>query len=116
MYTYIEQLRRSPESRKRRFTLVATSVITGGIFLVWISVLFPQNISTVIAENNQAQVPEEVTPVQTLQNSVAQVYTAIQSLFGNTVKTVSDVNLQDQYSKIKDQVQNGQIQLTPQNP
>jgi|ERR1035437_1298315 Trk-type K+ transport system membrane component len=116
MYKYIENLRKGPDHHKRRFTLVATSAITGAIFLAWLSVLFPQNVSTVVADSQQSQVSDQVTPIGTLEASVGQAFGAIKSLFDNTTKTVTDVNLQDQYSKMKDQVQSGQIQLTPQNP
>lgn len=115
MYQYIEQLRKKSPYHKRRVALGASGVITASIFVAWLSVVLPSNVSQIVSESQSAQaasanVPDEVTPLDTLKKSSAQVYEAAKSLLN---VSVPDVDLKSDYDKMKTQVQTGQIKVTP---
>lgn len=115
MYQYIEQLRKKPYHHKRRVALTASTLITGAIFVGWLSVIFPSNTNQIIAtsEEVKATVSKDNlanTPVETLKRSTAQVFDSIKALVETSA---SNVNLQENYSSMKEQVETGQIKLAP---
>jgi hypothetical protein len=116
MYQYIEQLRNKPDHHKRRVALLASGAITGLIFFAWLSVILPSNTSQIVADSSQSQGVSEAdnnTPIETLKRSTAQVFDAIKVLFQKTATSASNVNLEDNYTKMKTQVETGQIKLVP---
>lgn len=113
MYQYIEQLRKKPAHHKRRVALGASGVITTSIFLAWLSVVLPSNVTQIASESQSAQAiqsSQDVTPIETLKKSSAQVYEAAKSLLN---VSVPNIDLKSDYDKMKTQVQTGQIKVTP---
>ncbi len=113
MYQYVESLRRKPDHHKQRVAVLGAGAVTGLIFLGWLSVILPSNTSQIVATSNEAvetSSTDNNTPIESLKRSTAQVYDSIKSLFANTA---SQVNLQEGYSKMKSQVQNGDIKIIP---
>lgn len=115
MHQYIEQLRKKPYHHKRRVALTASTVITSAIFLGWISVVLPSNTNQIVATSKEVKVTESTgelanTPIETLKRSTAQVYDSVKSLIETSA---SSVNLQEDYSNMKAQVETGQIKLAP---
>lgn len=111
---YMETLKHRPDHHKRRFAVAASGVITASIFLAWLSVILPSNSSRIVANTTQVQKVESsttVSPLENLRRGTAQAYEAMRSAF---VKT-SEVNLQENYTKMRTQVETGQIKLTPTN-
>jgi hypothetical protein len=111
MQKYIENLRNKPEHHRKRVTLGVSTLVTAVVFVVWLSVLLPHGSNQVVARN-EPEAPQVGTPVATLKTGVAQVFTAIKSLFSGT----EGLNFQGEYENIKNQVETGQIRLTPVEP
>lgn len=115
MYQYIENLRKKPDHHKKKVALLAAGVVTGAMFIAWASVIFPSNTQAILASAetaNQSAVEQSPSPFESLKASVGSAIESIKSLFQNKADTF---NFGDQYSKMKDEVQSGQIQLAPQN-
>ena len=117
MYHYVESLRRKPDHHKQRVAIIGSGIVTAMIFIGWVSVIFPSNTSQIVSDTpaNQSSFvdAEGNTPMEGLRRSTAQVYDSIKALFTNTSK---QINLQEGYSKMKSQVENGDIKITPDNP
>lgn len=112
MDSYIERLRNKPDHHKRRIAMGLATFFTSLIFVVWLSVLLPQGSQTNVATNTGKKANAD-TPFSTLKSGVAQVYQAVKTSFSDTQKSI---NLEEEYNRMKNQVQTGQIKLTPENP
>jgi cytoskeletal protein RodZ len=110
MENYLNRLRNKPDHHKRRIALGLSVFFTGLIFVVWLSVLLPQNASRVVAQSGTETKGE--TPIKALSNGVAQAYDAMK----NTINTQKkSLDLQAEYEKMKNQVETGQIKIAPDN-
>ena len=114
MHQYIEQLRKKSYHHKRRVALGASGAITALIFMAWLSVILPSNTAQIVARSGNAEqssVDEQGnTPIEALKNSTAQAYSAVRDMF---VKSASSINLQEDYTKMRSQVETGQIKIVP---
>lgn len=114
MYQYIAELRKKPDHHKKRVALITAFAVTAVMFVGWASVLLPSSTSTIIADSQASQAADTSsvgsTPFETIKDSAAAVILSIKSLFE---KKADNFNFQDEYTKMKDQVQSGDIQLAP---
>jgi len=110
MYSYIEELRKKPDHHKRRIALGVSTLVTGLIFVAWLSVLLPQGTNKTLVENSNE--PKGETPLSTLKNGVAQVYEAFKGI-GNDGG--DSLNLEEEYNRMKSQVESGEIELVPED-
>jgi len=112
-YRYLDHIKSRPSHHRRNYALGFSAVITAAIFLVWLSVIVPKNVSTVIAESEATQRINSETPITTLQRGVSQAFEGMSGLLKGV--TEKSVDLQGEYDKMKTQVQTGQIQVVPEN-
>ena len=110
MESYLDRLRNRPDHHKERIAFGLATFFTALVFVVWLSVLFPNGSNDIVAKEKPVEKGE--TPFTALKNGVAQVYEASKDLFGTSSggKTQS---LEEQYNKIKGQVESGQIKVVP---
>ncbi len=108
MYKYIEELRSKPDHHKRRIALGISTIVTGLIFVGWLSVLLPQGANNTLAQNQNE--PKGETPLTTLKNSVAQVFEAMRGIGDDA----NSLNLEEEYNRMKEQVESGEIELVPE--
>jgi hypothetical protein len=112
MYQYIHSLRHKSDHHKRRFALAASGAITAMIFMAWVSVLLPQTANQRVVQVTVTPRQEE-TPFESLRNSVAQAYIGIQDLFAETTE---NVDLEEEYNKMKSQVESGSMDFGSDDP
>ena len=112
MYQYIQNLRHKSDHHKRRFALAASGAITAMIFMAWVSVLLPQTTNQRVAEATPRERDGE-TPFESLRSGVAQAYAGIQALF---TETAENVDLEEEYNKMKSQVESGEMKFGSDDP
>jgi hypothetical protein len=112
MQKYIESLKDRPDHHKRRIAFTASATITAIIFILWVTVIFPSNTRT-LALQSEKQAPVGESPINTLQKGVAQAYEGIKSIWSSGNDSIQSANLEEQYKRIKGQVENGDIKLAP---
>lgn len=105
MITKLERMRSRPDHHKRGIALGVSAFLTAVIFSVWLSVNFRTNTSQIIVEK-----PKEDSPITNLKKSLASVYYAIKGLGKE-----NNINFQDEYDRIKNQVETGQLRVVPKN-
>jgi hypothetical protein len=113
MYEFIEKLKKKPESYRRRFALGVSGGITAMLFVVWASVIFPTTNRAILATNSDSEEEQkEQTPITTLSSGVAQAYAALKASLSKV--STDSVNVQEEYNKMKGQVENGEFDILPQ--
>jgi len=113
----ITHLQTKPEHHRRRIALGVSTGITAIIFVLWVSVMTPRS-SQVVAKSSvtPAAQSQGETPLATLKTSAAQAFQGIKEILGNGADGVTNVDLNSEYNRIKGQVENGDIKLTPEKP
>ncbi|PJA33649.1 MAG: hypothetical protein CO184_01370 [Candidatus Zambryskibacteria bacterium CG_4_9_14_3_um_filter_40_16] len=111
LYDTLENLRNKPEAHRKKVAFVSSLFVTAVIFSIWVSVLLPRSQSRIIAQRQESvKVAKENSPIDTVRRGAAQAYQSVRGIFSGS----QTVNLEDQYQKIKNQVETGQIKLTPE--
>ena len=82
--------------------------LTAVIFMIWVSVQ-TSGSGVVVAKEEPRDRGE--SPIAVLRSSVAQAY---ESFRGFLSETEEAINLQVEYEKIRDQVEKGEIKITPE--
>lgn len=113
MDEYINHLKTKPEHHRRRIALAASTAITAIVFVLWASVMVPQNTQIVAQANDTKAVSKGESPIATLKTSAAQAFEGMRQVWNTNTSSVTKVNLDDEYSNIKSQVENGDIKMTP---
>ena len=107
----IDSLREKSESHRKRFAFGISFFVTLLIFVSWVSVIFPNNSGRIMAKNNDNQEKNNIeTPVTIMKESLAQVFSAIKGMGDDT-----PIDLNQEYEKIKGQVENGDLQIIPES-
>lgn len=113
LYRYLNHIKSRPEHHRRRYALGISALITAAIAIVWLSIIVPHGTSQIVTQKEATTKPQGDTPIVTLQRGVAQAFEAMQGIFKGA--TDKSLNLQDEYNKMKNQVQSGEIKMVPQN-
>lgn len=113
MHQYIESLRRKPDHHKQKVAMLGAGAITGLIFIGWLSVILPSNTSQIVASSKESRVTTEDsnTPIDSIKKNTAQVFTSIKELLS---ESKNQVNLEQSYTKMKTQVEEGDIKIVPE--
>lgn len=112
MYDLIERLKQKPEHHRRRVAFGVSGGITAIIFILWASVILPNDTRQVALQKQESK-PSGETPIATLRNGVAQVYEAFQALMQSTEDAKESLDFESEYKKIKEQVEKGEIDVVP---
>lgn len=110
MNDLISRLKEKPEHHRRHYTFGAAAFFTAFIFIIWASVILPGDMRSASVQQ-QALKPKGETPVSTLRSGVASVYEATKSLFKSG--DVSNVDFEAEYERVKNQVESGELDITP---
>lgn len=108
---YLEQLKKRSDKHKERFALSVSGGITAIIFVLWASVIVPQNIGTLAQETKETE--QKDTPVSVLSSGVAQVYNAVLEVWDKGKGDVKTIDIQSEYLKMKQEVEEGTIVIPP---
>ena len=113
MDEFIAKLQKKPEHHRRHITFATSAGITALVFMLWVTVVAPRSIKNeVLAEAPKSQVDVE-SPIGTIKQSTAAVYDGIKKMFMKSNDSISNINIDAEYGKVKSQVQNGDIKLMP---
>ncbi len=110
MNDFISRLKEKPEHHRRHYAFGMAAFFTAFIFVVWASVILPGDMRSVNVAQ-EATKPKGETPISTLRSGVASVYEATKSLFESG--DISNVDLETEYERVKNQVENGELDITP---
>jgi predicted PurR-regulated permease PerM len=113
MEEYINHLKTKPEHHRRRIALGASTAITALVFVLWASVTVPQTTQVVAQASETKTTQKGESPIATLKTSAAQAYEGMRQVWNSNTSSVTQVNLEKEYSNIKSQVENGDIKITP---
>ncbi len=81
MWKYIDRLRQKPESYRRRFAFVSAAVITGAIFIIWLTTL-PFTIGNMQREAEEnARKTKEVSPVEAVKENLGTAFVGVKDQF-----------------------------------
>jgi hypothetical protein len=86
MFDYIEKLRAKPEGAKRRFAFLAAFFVAGILFVVWLSVLFPDWRE---AQSEQGGSEATITPTSAMGSTFAQGFAAIKDSLESMKESIS---------------------------
>jgi hypothetical protein len=98
MDRYLAKLHRRPDHHKKRFALLASGTITLFIFGIWSLATFGMSGTSneIVVEKN------EVSPFQSLRDSLASSLDALQSSFEELKSGLKSVNLETEYIEMRD--------------
>ena len=87
MANFIEKLREKPDHHKRIIVALSSFVITGAIFVVWLSVIFPTSVKeeSIVASNNKSK---GIGPLGAFRRDVAQAFSALKGQLGTIKESV----------------------------
>lgn len=89
MLKFLDKLRNRSEAQKHAITLVSSTVITGAIFLVWVSVTFYGSSSNAVVAENPTPLTTASSPFADFKHSVAGAYESFLAQFGNIKNTIN---------------------------
>ena len=95
MQKYFRTLHRQPVEHKKRFALMASSVVTLFIFGIWSLATFGTR-PEVIAQKNEA------SPLDSLRTSVASSFEALTNSLQDLTKNLGSVNFEAGYKDMRD--------------
>lgn len=116
MERFIHRLKQRPEHHRRHITFAVSSGVTALIFILWVTVVVPQTIKSetlVVVPEKSSPVSSANTPLGTIRTSAAATWEGLRNIFSNGSDAMETVNVENEYQKLKSQVQNGDIQLVP---
>ncbi len=77
MFDFLEQLREKPLYYRKRVALLATTALTGLIFLVWVSTLdFTSNMTAI----DGAAVENDLKPIDEIKTNIGSFYDSVKGL------------------------------------
>jgi len=112
----VQRLKEKPEHHRRRVTFAVSGAITALIFIVWVTVIFPSGLASGGVQARETPLRDAESPLETLRSGVASVFKATESLFSDLEKQGQNFNLEAEYEKIREQVESGEIKITPPSP
>lgn len=114
MDEFISKLQKKPEHHRRHITFATSAGITALVFMLWVTVVAPRSIQNeVVAEAPTKSRTDVESPIGTIKQSTAAVYDGIKKIFIKSNDSISNINIDTEYGKVKTQVQNGDIKLMP---
>lgn len=90
MFHIFDKIRQKSEGERRVYALVFTFLITGTIFLFWISITLTKGLNEGVAENSanrQVEVKGETSPFESFKKNASFIYDDISSLFSDLKET-----------------------------
>jgi len=104
MKRYLETLHTRPDHHKKRFALFVSFAVTMLIFSLWGLVNFGQGGLMSSSAAKIVVVDKEVSPLQSLTSSVSASLGEIFDSFGKLKSEVESVNLESDYTEMKNNV------------
>ena len=95
MFELLEKIRQKPERTKKQIAFLTSFFVAGLIFVVWLSVIYPNWLSTKTKE--EKVVVTEPSPISTLGNMFSTTFSAIDEQFANIKQAVSSFTTEPAY-------------------
>lgn len=90
MFQTIEKLRSKPESAKKRIAFLIAFLISGLIFVVWLTIIFPDFKKTQDKESSIAK--SGVSPISAFSDAISSSYGAVSSQISKIKEAVGALN------------------------
>ncbi|MFA7216760.1 MAG: hypothetical protein WC095_02155 [Candidatus Paceibacterota bacterium] len=96
MFNYLDNLRKKPDSYKKRFSILVSFLVVGLIFVVWLSVIYPDVRDM---GKKKAEIRKDPTPANAFLGNMWEGFRSLEESYGNLGKTVSDLsnNIENYY-------------------
>lgn len=88
MFKYLDNLRKKPDSYKKKFSILVSLLVVGLIFVVWLSVIYPDVRDM---GKKKAELRKDPTPANAFLSNMWDGFRSLGENFGNLNKTVSDL-------------------------
>lgn len=112
MRTYLRTIHKRSDAHKKRFALLSSAAITLIIFGVWSTLRFSPAVATsdTVATSDsvypQNETANAVTPISNITAGIADSFKALKDQFNSVKGDVKSVNLDSQYTQIRNEAVN----------
>jgi len=100
LFDLLEKIRQKPERAKKQIAFLISLFVAGLIFVVWLSVIYPNWIS--IKTKEEKVVATEPSPISTLGNMFSTTFSAIDEQFASIKEAISSFTTEPAYYSATD--------------
>ena len=93
MFNWLDNMRQKSLSTQRLWAFGISLFIVGVIFVIWLSVIFPNFLHTQDIAAKNTQVEKYVTPSQNIWSTIGSVWSGVTSQYQSLQQQMKNINL-----------------------